>query len=83
MTAGTSLIPGQTERGPHSPYILCLSPKSYFLCVVMILFASLLNPVSKDGPALAFHVKSMRVTQFIKLDGRAPSGEFLDPAHPS
>ena len=49
----------------------------------MILFASLLNPVSKDGPALAFHVKSMRVAQFIKLDGRAPNGEFLDPAHRS
>ena len=49
----------------------------------MILFASLLNPVSKNGPALAFHVKSMRVAQFIKLDGRAANGEFLDPAHPS
>ena len=49
----------------------------------MILFASLLNPVSKDGLTLAFHVKSMRVAQFIKLDGRALNGEFLDPAHPS
>ena len=49
----------------------------------MILFASLFNPVSKDGLALAFHVKSMRAAQFIKLDGRAPNEEFLDPAHPS
>ena len=83
MNAGTSQIPGQTERGPRSPYILCFSPWSYFWCVVMILFASLLNPVSKDGLALAFHVKSMRVTQFIKLDGRALNREFLNPAHPS
>ena len=51
--------------------------------MVTILFASLLNPVSKNGPALAFHVKSMRAAQFIKLDGRAPNGEFLDPARPS
>ena len=49
----------------------------------MIPFASLLNPISKDRPALAFHVKSMRAAQSIKLDGRAPNGEFLDPAHPS
>ena len=49
----------------------------------MILFVSLFNPVSKNRPALAFHVKSMRVAQFIKLDGRALNGEFLDPAHPS
>ena len=49
----------------------------------MILFASLLNPTSKDELALAFHVKSMRAAQFIKLDGRALNGEFLDPAHPS
>ena len=49
----------------------------------MILFTSFLNPVSKNGLALAFHVKSMRVAQFIKLDGRAPNGEFLDPAPPS
>ena len=51
--------------------------------MVTILFASLLNPVSKNGVALAFHVKSMRAAQFIKLDGRALNGEFLDPAHPS
>ena len=49
----------------------------------MTLFASLLNPVLKDGPALAFHVKSMRAAQLIKLDGRAPNGEFLDPVYPS
>ena len=47
----------------------------------MTLFASLFNPVSKDGSALAFHVKSMRPAQFIKLDGRAPNGEFLDLAY--
>ena len=51
--------------------------------MVTILFASLLNPISKNRPALAFHVKSMRAAQFIKLDGRAPNGEFLDPACPS
>ena len=51
--------------------------------MVTILFTSLLNPVSKDGLALAFHVKSMRAAQFIKLDGRALNREFLDPAHPS
>ena len=26
---------------------------------------------------------SLRAAQFIKLDGRAPNGEFLDPAYPS
>ena len=83
MTAGTSRIPRQTKRGPRSPYILCLRPLSYFWCVVMILFTSLLNPISKNGLALAFHVKSMRAAQFIKLDSRALNREFLDPTRPS
>ena len=47
----------------------------------MTLFALLLNPVSKDEPALAFHVKSMSAAQFIKLDGRAPSRRILDLVH--
>ena len=44
----------------------------------MTLFASFLNPVSIGGPAVAFHVKSMRVAQFIKLDGRTSKWRIFE-----
>ena len=39
--------------------------------------------MSENKPALAFHVKSMRAAQFIKLDGRALNEENLNLAYPS
>ena len=39
--------------------------------------------MSENKPALAFDVKSMRVAQFIKLDGRALNRGNLNLAYPS
>ena len=39
--------------------------------------------MSENEPGLAFHVKSMRVAQFIKLDGRSLNGGNLNLAYPS
>ena len=70
-------------KGSHSPYIPCLGPWSYFWCVETTLFAFPLCFTSENEPALAFHVKSMRAAQFIKLDGRALNGGNWNLAYPS
>ena len=46
----------------------------------MTLFASLLHPVSRTEPALAFHVKSMRAAQFIKLARQNPKWRIFGPS---
>ena len=83
MTAGTSRNFRQAEKDPALLIypVLVLSRISGILKTTLFTFPLCFS--SENEPALAFHVKSMRAAQFIKLDGRALKGGNSKSAYPS